>query len=257
LTWPRAAVDGTCYNSAIEFSGNLRRENQMSDSNSLIQIKGLRDGLLVSLGNAAWDELRSALMEQIEARQSFFQGARVAIDVGSQIFHVNELSELRDTLSERGINLWAVVSESPTTEKTAQLLGLATRISKPRPQETTRLPAEAAGGEGAVKWIGRTLRSGTRIEFPGNVVVLGDINPGAEVVADGSILVWGRVRGVAHAGANGNQSAVVCGLDLSTGQIRIAGAAIVPLERGGEIRPEKISLKDGVLQVEVWQVNQS
>ena len=239
-------------------------KTSMTDSNSLIQIKGLRDGLLVSLGNASWDDLRAALMEQIETRQSFFRGARVAIDVGGQIFHVNELSELRDTLSERGVNLWAVVSESPTTEKTAQLLGLATRISKPRPQEMTRPPAEEIG-EAAAMWIGRTLRSGTRIEFPGNIVVLGDVNPGAEVIADGSILVWGRVRGVAHAGANGDQSAVVCGLDLSAGQIRIAGAATIPpalskvevLERSGEVRPEKISLKDGILQMEPWQANQS
>lgn len=229
----------------------------MTDSNSLVQIKGLRDGLLVSLGKASLDDLRAALMEQIEARQSFFQGARVALDVGSQILHVNELSELRDTLSERGVNLWAVVSESPTTEKTAQLLGLATRISKPRPQEMNRPPAEAAGGAGAAMWVGRTLRSGTRIEFPGNIVVLGDVNPGAEVVADGSILVWGRVRGVAHAGAHGDQSAVVCGLDLSAGQIRVAGATVVPLERSGELRPEKISLKDGILKVEPWQANQS
>ncbi|OGO80123.1 MAG: septum site-determining protein MinC [Chloroflexi bacterium RIFOXYD12_FULL_57_15] len=239
-------------------------KTSMTDSNSLIQIKGLRDGLLVSLGNASWDDLRAALMEQIETRQSFFRGARVAIDVGGQIFHVNELSELRDTLSERGVNLWAVVSESPTTEKTAQLLGLATRISKPRPQEMTRPPAEEIG-EAAAMWIGRTLRSGTRIEFPGNIVVLGDVNPGAEVIADGSILVWGRVRGVAHAGANGDQSAVVCGLDLSAGQIRIAGAATIPpalskvevSERSGEVRPEKISLKDGILQMEPWQANQS
>jgi len=233
-------------------------KTSMTDPNSLVQIKGLRDGLLVSLGNASWDDLRAALMEQIETRQSFFRGARVAIDVGGQIFHVNELSELRDTLSERGVNLWAVVSESPTTEKTAQLLGLATRISKPRPQEMTRPPDRVREiGAGAAMWIARTLRSGTRIEFPGHIVVLGDVNPGAEVIADGSILVWGRVRGVAHAGANGDQSAVVCGLDLSAGQIRVAGATAVPSERSGEVRPEKISLKDGILQMEPWQANQS
>jgi septum site-determining protein MinC len=228
----------------------------MSDSSPLIQIKGLRDGLLISMGNAAWDELRVALMEQIEARQSFFQGARVALDVGNQIFHVNELSALRDTLSERGINLWAVVSESSTTEKTAQLLGLATRISKPRPQEMVRLPAEEIGEKTAL-WVGRTLRSGTRIEFPGQVVVLGDVNPGAEVIADGSILVWGRVRGLVHAGANGDQAAVVCALEFSSPQVRIAGETAVPPERSGELRPEKISLKDGRLQVEPWQANQA
>ena len=73
-----------------------------------------------------------------------------------------------------------------------------------------------------------------------------------------SVLLYpGDVRGIVHAGANGDQSAVVCGLDLSAGQIRIAGAATVPSERGGEVRPEKISLKDGVLQVEAWQANQS
>lgn len=228
----------------------------MSDPDSLIQIKGLRDGLLVSLGNAPWEELRTALMEQIEARGSFFRGARVAIDVGSQIFHVNELSDLRDSLSEKGVNLWAVVSESPTTEKTAQLLGLATRISKPRPQEMTRPPAEEVG-EGAAMWVGRTLRSGTRIEFPGNIVVMGDVNPGAEVIASGNVLVWGRVRGLVHAGAAGDASACVCGLDLSAAQIRIGGAAATPSKRSGEARPEKYFLADGIIKSETWQTNQS
>ena len=228
----------------------------MSDSNSLIQIKGLRDGLLVSLGNAPWDELRAALMEQIESRGSFFRGARLALDVGGQVFHVNELSELRDTLSERGVNLWAVVSESPTTEKTSQLLGLATRISKPRPQEMIRPSAEDVG-EDAVMWIERTLRSGTRVEFAGNVVVLGDINPGAEVVAEGSVIVWGRARGLLHAGVGGDAAACVCGLDLSAAQIRIGSAAAVPTAGGGEARPVKYFLEDGIIQSESWQSNQS
>lgn len=228
----------------------------MGDANSLIQIKGLRDGLLVSLSDAPWEILQPLLMEQIEARQSFFQGARLALDVSGQILHVNELSDLRDKLSERGVNLWAVVSESPTTEQTAQLLGLATRISKPRPQEMMRPPGDEPGGNEAM-WIGRTLRSGTRIEFPGNVVVLGDINPGAEVVAGGSILVWGRARGVVHAGAKGDLTAVVCGLDLSAAQVRIANLADSPARENGETQPEKAFLRDGVLCMEPWQANQS
>jgi septum site-determining protein MinC len=225
-----------------------------TDSNSLIQIKGLRDGLLVTLSAAPWEELQTALMEQIETRQSFFQGARMAIDVGGQIFHVNELSALRDTLSERGIILWAVVSESPTTEQTAQLLGLATRISKPRPQEAARAAAEESDGQSA-QWIGRTLRSGTRVEFPGNVVVMGDVNPGAEVVAGGSVVVWGRVRGVVHAGVNGNQAAVVCALEFASTQIRIAEEIVKLPERPKVARPEKISLLDGRLNIEPWQAD--
>jgi septum site-determining protein MinC len=228
----------------------------MSDSQSAIQIKGIRDGLLVSLGTASWEESRSALMEQIETRKSFFQGARVALDVGSQIFHVNDLSDLRDALSERGINLWAVVSESPTTEKTAQLLGLATRISKPRPQEFVQVPVEEIG-EKAALWIGHTLRSGTRVEFAGNIVILGDVNHGAEVVAEGSILVWGRLRGSIHAGSKGDQTAIICGLDIADGQIRIAENFNDSSEQGEESQPVKIKVVDGVLQVEPWQTNQS
>lgn len=222
----------------------------MTDSTQLIQIKGLRDGLLVTMSAAPWEELNAALIEQIENQRSFFNGARVALDVGSQVFRVNELSSLRDTLSERGVLLWAVVSESPTTEQTAQLLGLATRIAKPRPTEVTR-DAAVEAGHASAQWIGRTLRSGTRIEFPGNVTVLGDVNPGAEIVADGSVIVWGRVRGAIRAGANGSESAVICALAIASSQIRI-GEFVLP-ETGKTEGPGKIILQDGGLAVEPWQ----
>lgn len=226
-------------------------ERMMTDSSTqLIQIKGLRDGLLVTMGAAPWEELRAALVEQIEARQSFFRGARLALDVGSQVFNVNELSALRDTLSERGITLWAVVSESPTTEQTSQLLGLATRIAKPRPTEVQRGAAEESGDSSA-QWIGRTLRSGARIEFPGNVTVLGDVNPGAEIVSGGSVMVWGRVRGAVHAGAGGNVAAVICALEVASSQVRIGDQILQDAERGAG--PQKISLQDGRLLIEPWQ----
>ena len=163
----------------------------MTETNSLIQIKGMRDGLLVSLDDAPWPQQREALIAQVDEQPSFFQGARLALDVSSQVLRVNDLVELRDQLSERGITLWAVISESSTTENTAQLLGLATRISKPRPEESRQFSVSDLGEETAM-FLSRTLRSGTRIEFAGHVVVLGDVNPGAEIVAEGSVMIWGR-----------------------------------------------------------------
>ena len=225
-----------------------------NDSNSLLQIKGLRDGLLVSMSAAPWEELQAALMEQIAQKQSFFQGARLALDVGGQVFHVNELSALRDLLSERGVTLWAVVSESPTTEQTAQLLGLATRISKPRPTEVTREAGTEESNGSSAQWIGRTLRSGTRIEFPGNVTVMGDVNPGAEIVAGGSVVVWGRVRGLVHAG-NKNPAAVICALEFASSQIRIGEQIVTLPERSKATRPEKIFMEDGRPRVEPWQAD--
>lgn len=224
----------------------------MNETNSLIQIKGLRDGLLVSLNDAPWEEKRAALLAQVDDQPGFFQGARLALDVASQVLHVNELVELRDQLSDRGIFLWAVVSESPTTEKTAQLLGLATRISKPRPEESRQFSVEDLGEETALL-LNRTLRSGTRIEFSGHVVVLGDVNPGAEIVAEGNVIIWGRLRGMVHAGAKGNRNSVVCALDLSPTQLRIAEEVSTILGPRENPRPEIARInKDGKLQAEAW-----
>ncbi|HSB00163.1 MAG TPA: septum site-determining protein MinC [Anaerolineales bacterium] len=224
----------------------------MSETNSLIQIKGLRDGLLVSLEGASWEEQRLALLAQVDSQPVFFQGARLALDVASQVLRVNELVELRDQLSERGISLWAVISESPTTEKTAQLLGLATRVSKPRPEENRQFSVENLGEETAL-FLNRTLRSGTRIEFSGHVVVMGDVNPGAEIIAAGNVIIWGRLRGMVHAGAKGNRNAVICALDLSPTQLRIAEEVSAILKPREDPTPEIARInKDGKLQAEFW-----
>ncbi|MDQ3004601.1 MAG: septum site-determining protein MinC [Chloroflexota bacterium] len=224
----------------------------MNETNSLIQIKGLRDGLLVSLDDAPWDEQRTAFLTQVDSQLSFFKGARLALDVASQVLHVNDLVDLRDQLSDRGISLWAVISESPTTEKTAQLLGLATRVSKPRPEEARQFSVKDLGDETAL-FLERTLRSGTRIEFAGHVVVLGDVNPGAEIIAEGNVIIWGRLRGMVHAGAKGNKTAVICALDLSPTQLRIAEEVSASLKPQENPKPEIARInKNGKLQAEFW-----
>ncbi len=225
----------------------------MDETPSFLQIKGIRDGLLITLADAPWAELEAAFISHIDEKPAFFQGARVALDVGEQVLRVAEMSKLRDALSERGISLWAILSDSPTTETTAQNLGLATRISKPRPVE---VPVESGElPENAALWLRQTIRSGQRIEFAGNVVVFGDVNPGAEIVAAGSIIVWGRLRGVVHAGAQGDEQAVVCALVLSPTQLRIAGEIAVSPEHEEKTQPEIARLEDGHLIAKPWQAN--
>ena len=222
----------------------------MEQITSLVQIKGIRDGLLATFSDAPWEDQYLALLAQIGERPAFFQGARLALDVGSQILKVNDLVNLRDHLSERNVILWAVVSESPTTEHTSQLLGLATRISKPRPQEQTH---SSITSDDTALFVNKTLRSGTRIEFPGNVVVMGDVNPGAEIVAEGNVIVWGRVRGMIHAGAKGDRSAFICALDLSAIQLRIADETSAMLKPQKDPKPEIASINsEGRLQAELW-----
>jgi len=224
----------------------------------LVQIKGIREGLLVSLGEAGWPVAQRALLERIEAQPDFFHGARLALDVGAQALKSPELTALRDQLSERGITLWAVVSTSPITENTAQLLGLATRLFKPTAQREKSRPtagsfpvAKGIDDETAL-WVNKTLRSGMRIEFAGHVVVFGDVNPGAEIIAGGSVIVWGRLRGLVHAGAQGNRQAVVCALDLAPTQLRVADEIAIAPKRSSKPQPEVVRLKNGHLQAEPW-----
>jgi septum site-determining protein MinC len=222
----------------------------MEQITSLVQIKGIRDGLLATFIEAPWEDQRAALLAQIDDRPAFFQGARLAMDVGSQVLKVNNLVDLRDHLSERNVVLWAVISVSPTTEHTSQLLGLATRISKPRPEEQKHANVIA---EDTALFINKTLRSGKRIEFPGHVVVMGDVNAGAEIIADGNVIVWGRVRGMIHAGAKGNRSATICALDLSATQLRIADEVSAMLRPQKDPKPEVASINsEGRLQAELW-----
>ncbi len=230
---------------------------RMLNERRQMQIKGIKDGLLITLGEGEWTELEAALLAHVEEKAAFFQGARVAVDVGNHILHAAELGGLRDRLSSKGISLWAVLSNSPVTEQTAQVLGLATRISAPRPERTIRPLDTNLGGESAI-FVRRTLRSGFKVSHRGHVVVLGDVNPGAEVIADGNVIVWGRLRGVVHAGAGGDEKAVVCALDMTPTQLRIAGlmAAPAPTKQSvfgrGKPEPEMAHIQNGQLVVESW-----
>jgi septum site-determining protein MinC len=220
-----------------------------------MQIKGIKDSLLVTLGDGNWGDLQAGLLQHIDERANFFKGARMAIEVGNQILHAIELGELRDKLSDRGVILWAVLSNSPTTESTAQMLGLATRLSAPKPDRVIRPLDTNLPGESAV-FVSRTLRSGYRVVYQGHVVVIGDVNPGAEIIASGSVVIWGRLRGVVHAGAEGNNQAVVCALDLNPTQLRIAEYVATTPQRKGKSQPEIARIHKDHVVAEPWNMKE-
>jgi septum site-determining protein MinC len=102
-------------------------------------------------------------------------------------------------------------------------------------------------------FLRRTVRSGQAIHHPSNVVVLGDVNPGAEIVAGKDIIVWGVLRGMVHAGYPDNEGAMVCSLLLAPVQLRIAHLLSRPPE-GLEVqpRPEVATIRGGQIVVEAW-----
>ncbi|BAF59002.1 septum formation inhibitor [Pelotomaculum thermopropionicum SI] len=103
--------------------------------------------------------------------------------------------------------------------------------------------------------VQRTLRSGQSIRYNGNIVVLGDVNPGAEVVASGNVIVMGALRGVVHAGAGGDENAVIMAFRLQPTQLRIANHITRPPdnENVDAENPEVARIKNGVVTIEAFQ----
>lgn len=102
----------------------------------------------------------------------------------------------------------------------------------------------------------KSLRSGQKINFDGNVVVRGDVNPGAEIVAGGHILVMGSLRGLVHAGAGGDEDATITALSFSPTQVRIASHITRPPDGGLEVSgkpPEIARVRDDNVVIEKYQ----
>jgi septum site-determining protein MinC len=206
----------------------------------------------------------------IDSRKAFFQGGQVAVQVGDRNLGRDELVGLCRVFGQRGVALSALLSTDKSTRSIAHELGLRTRLvpSQETPQKDTPTvtgdpaaistdtptPARSAQRQGVL--IERTLRSGQLVHCEGHVVVLGDVNPGAEVIAGGDVIVWGHLRGIVHAGAMGDLARCVCALDLSPTQLRIGRHIARPPEdkrRRKETRPERAFVSGDQIIAECWR----
>jgi septum site-determining protein MinC len=223
-------------------------------TNSLT-IKGVKDGLLIHIPEGPWDQVLESLMATVSDQSDFLSGARLALQVDERVLGAGDLGSLRTLLAEYDVTLWAVLTSNEVTHSAAADLGLELTLTSQATQEDDQeagIDTELYGEEAIL--IKRTLRSGHSIRHPGHVTIIGDVNPGAEIIAGGNVIVWGRVRGVVHAGATGNDEALVCALDLSPTQLRIAGQISISPSRKGKPKPECACIKEEQLVAEPWRV---
>jgi len=218
-----------------------------------LPIKGFREGLLISIGAGSWEKASETLLEQIDDKSDFFKGAKIAIDVGEREVHASELGQLRDCLSERGVSLFAVLGKSAMTQAVSESLGFSTekQILK---QDRNGIGTALSGGEAAVL-IRKTVRSGVSVKYPGHVIVDGDINPGGEVLAGGSVYVWGKIRGAVQAGIDGSKEAEICAMEINSKNIRIANIDNIDHYILDKIKksPKRIYLKNSKLIITDWR----
>jgi len=171
---------------------------------------------------------------------------------GDWVLTVADLRDLEPLLLERGLRLVRVEAPAPEALVAAASLGLVTQLQRPAEGAASAAndPAGPTAAQGLTIHQG-TLRSGDHLQVEGSVLLLGDVNPGARLSAAGDVRVWGRLRGVAHAGCQGNRQARIVALQLRPLQLRIAEA----VARGPEDLPplgyaEQALLVAGAIAIE-------
>jgi septum site-determining protein MinC len=217
-----------------------------------IEIKGIGTDLLVSMpAETTWETANQLLMEKIRTSGAFFKGASVILQLREYPLQSAELGKLRDQLSELGVRLKSILSDNPQTRTAAQALALG--IDLPSRSNTPVIESFDINlqSESAI-FLRQTLRSGHTVQHDGHIIIFGDVNPGAEVIANGNVIVWGRLLGMVHAGANGDATALVSALDLSPTQLRIADRIATTPQRTLSPEPETALIKGAEIVAERW-----
>lgn len=207
----------------------------------LVFLKGNRDGIEVVLDDGeAFNEVFVRLHEKIKLSLLFFSGSSVTVNAGQRTLSSNEENQIKELLQQEfNLSYAGIVGSGALQNQPVDTQGTALPVEKMEEERLTepfhgkdQLVKGARAGKSVI--VKKTLRGGQSIEFSGSIVVLGDVNPAAKVVAEGDVVIMGTVRGFVHAGSKGNKEAIVAALRFVNPLIQIAGIKAspeLPLER--------------------------
>jgi len=215
-----------------------------------IVIRGTtRSGLVILLpDDLDFGYLCRRLREKLSRSKRFFEGAEVTVQTGQRHLSEADRAAIAAILGESNMFLRKIAEGGDPVAEAQAALKAAGQHS--RPGGSSAIPFLAESQTALV--VTRTLRSGQSVRHDGDVIVLGDVNPGAEVVASGHIVVMGALRGVAHAGCTGNESAIVAAVKLRPTQLRIAHVIGRAPDEQEDLKPvpEVARVRDGMIVVE-------
>jgi septum site-determining protein MinC len=221
--------------------------NNIINQNSQVQIKTEEGKLLLILPTESqmptnegnWSEIWQQMKIRLLGGSRFFlPNTNVHLVAKDRLLDGRQLQELAETLTQVQLQLTSVSTSRRQTAIAAAGAGYCVEQLKPETPLSSQVKVAQSPLADAL-YLEMTVRSGVEIRHPGTVIILGDINPGGIVVADGDILVWGRLRGVAHAGALGNRESLIMALHMEPTQLRIADAvARAPDKSPAQFYPE-------------------
>ena len=209
----------------------------MSMSEDIVKIKGSRSGLqLVWDAKADFSAVEKDVKEKLESGSNFFCRGTV-IEILPERLAGDEQERLRKLFRQHGVLLRTAARHA------AQKPSLPEKPADPEKPKNERLQEMLV--------VDRTVRGGQEIVTPGAVLICGNVNPGAQIIAGGSIDIRGTCRGTVHAGAYGNTHAFVIADHLMPVQIRIADLiAQAPEQMEKPACAERASIKDGQIIIE-------
>ncbi|MEH1842074.1 MAG: septum site-determining protein MinC [Nostoc sp.] len=202
------------------------------NDNSQVQLKSQEGRLLlilppesqVSASEITWSDIWQQIRQRLNAGDRFrISNTPVHLMAQDRLVDARQLQELAEALSEVQLRLISVSTSRRQTAIAAVTSGYSVEQLQPVTSLNSEPTATAIPQEDAL-YLEITVRSGVEIRHPGTVIILGDVNPGGIVIADGDIIIWGRLRGIAHAGAGGNRECLIMALQMEPTQLRIADA---------------------------------
>ena len=168
---------------------------------------------------AEMSEIVSELEIKLAKLKEFYKTSKIPMRITGKLFSETEIETLRSLIQEE-------IDVKIKFDDVSDLLGL--HAIKKTFQANTEISE--------TKYITNSIRSGQKEEYPGSLVICGDVNAGGEVVAGGNVIIVGALRGVAHAGANGNMLAMISANSIDVTQIRI-GNLVKEIEEKIEKNP--------------------
>lgn len=207
-----------------------------------ILIKGNKDGINTTIDMNkfnCFEDMLVVLVKKLSKGKHFYKGTTLILEIDLKSINKNNVKDLKEVLlTEIGLKDIVLEELEKDTDKVKE-----NRIF-------------SGVYEGKTKFIRRTVRGGQCINYQGNIVIIGDVNSGAEVYAAGNVIVLGRIRGKVSAGTNGNSKAVIAAFLLQPEILKIASViAMSPDDIEKPRYPELAKIKDGAIIVEPYLPN--
>jgi septum site-determining protein MinC len=221
--------------------------DRLSKNHTQVQLQSEEGRLLVILpteteipaSELAWSDIWQQLKLRLMAGDRLrTPNTAVHLVAHDRLLDSRQLQEFAETFGEIQLQMKSIATSRRQTAIAAVTSGYSVEQLQPETSLTSEAKATTQPQADAL-YLEMTVRSGMEIRHPGTVILLGDLNPGGIVVAEGDILVWGRLRGIAHAGAGGNRECLIMALQMEPTQLRIADAvARAPEKSPTQLFPE-------------------